>query len=175
MITQLKRTPGLYLAGFMGAGKTTIGRLLAERLGWPFADLDDDIEVQEGVPIADIFRNRGEAEFRRIEREALHARVRAIERGDPLVLAVGGGAFVQPDNFALISGNGISIWLDCPLDTIKRRIAGQTHRPLAADQQNFERLYAARREHYSRADYRIEIGSDDPRVAVDTILLLPVF
>src|SRR6185369_15725528 len=71
MDLRLKRTPGLYLVGFMGCGKSTVGRLVADALGWRFVDVDDDIEAREGCPISDIFETRGEREFRRIESEAI--------------------------------------------------------------------------------------------------------
>ena len=118
MILKLKNTPGIYLVGFMGSGKTTIGRLLAERLGWHFADLDDEIEAQQGSSIAEIFDLRGEEEFRRIETGVVRAQVRTIERGRPTVVALGGGTFAQQANFDLLENNGVSIWLDCPLETV---------------------------------------------------------
>ena len=175
MITKLKRTPGLYVVGFMAAGKTTIGKVLAEQLGWAFADLDDDIESAERRTISEIFDASGEAEFRRIETAALRARVCSIERGTPTVLAVGGGAYAQPANYDLVRNNGITLWLDCPLETVKQRVATATHRPLARDPERFERLYRERQEAYARADYRIEIVSDDPLAAVETIVKLPIF
>ena len=109
MILTLKRTPGIYLVGFMGSGKSTIGRLLAERIGWHFVDLDAEIEAAESMSILDIFETRGEAEFRRIEREKMRALVRAIESGRPTVLALGGGAIVQHENHALLENNGVAI------------------------------------------------------------------
>jgi shikimate kinase len=175
MILKLKRTPGIYLTGFMASGKTTIGKLLGERLGWHFTDLDREIEAQEGISIADIFDRRGEPEFRRIETEVLRARVCSIERGHPAVVALGGGTFVQPGNFDLVENNGITIWLDCPLDTVRRRIAEPSSRPLARDAQRFEELFQARQASYARAEYRIAIECDDPAVAVDAILKLPAF
>lgn len=175
MITRLKRSPGLYVVGFMAAGKTTIGKLLAEQLGWGFADLDDDIEAAARRSITDIFETHGEAEFRRMETEALRARVRLIERGSPTVLALGGGAYAQPGNFEMVRDNGITVWLDCPIETVKRRVAAATHRPLARDPERFGRLYEERRECYSRADYRILIESDDPAAAVGAVLKLPIF
>ncbi len=175
MILKLKRTPGIYLAGFMASGKTTIGRLLAEQLGWHFTDLDQEIEAQQGMSIADIFDQRGEPEFRRIETEALRARVRAIERGQPAVVALGGGTFAQPGNFDLVENNGITIWLDCPLEIVRRRIAEPSSRPLARDAQRFEDLFQARQAAYARADYRIAIESDDPSATVEAILILPAF
>jgi shikimate kinase len=175
MITRLKRTPGIYLVGFMGSGKTTIGRLLAERLGWHFADTDQEIEQQQRSSISGIFETGGETEFRRIETDTIRARVRQIELGRPTVVALGGGAFVQPVNFDLLQENGVTVWLDCPLATIDRRIRAETHRPLARDPAQFERLYQSRQEAYSRAHFRIAIESDDPAVAVEAILKLPIF
>ena len=172
MILKLKRTPGIYLVGFMGSGKTTIGRLLAEQLGWQFADLDDDIEDQKAMPITEIFDALGEGEFRRIETAALARRVHDIENGAATVLALGGGAFAQPVNVQLVADRGISAWLDCPAETAWKRVSGASHRPLARDREQFLELYAARRPHYSRADCRIEILSDDPAVAANAILSL---
>jgi shikimate kinase len=159
----------------MAAGKTTVGRMLADRLGWTFADLDDDIEKSEGQTIADIFDQRGEAEFRRIEYDAVRSRVRTVERGCPTVVALGGGAFAQPKNRTLLSENGITIWLDCDFDRVCARLAGTSHRPLARDGEKFARLYQERQSDYSEAEYRVAIASDDPATTVDAILALPFF
>ncbi|MGD0360370.1 MAG: shikimate kinase [Bryobacteraceae bacterium] len=175
MILKLKRTPGIYLVGFMGSGKSTIGRLLAERIGWHFVDLDAEIEAAEKTAIVEIFESRGEGEFRRLERETLRRHVRAIECGRPAVLALGGGTIVQPENHALLEENGVSIWLDCPFETVRRRVGPASHRPLARDPVSFAELYEARREWYARADYRVPIESDDPAVAVEAVLRLPLF
>jgi len=175
MILKLKRTPGLYLVGFMGCGKSVVGAQLAERLGWSFGDLDTDIVSAEGVSIAEIFDSRGEDQFRLLESEALLRRVQMVRAGEPLVLALGGGAFVQPRNYRLVEDNGISVWLDCPLNLIRRRLADSTDRPLARDPKKFELLYYTRREGYALADYHIEITSDNPATAVDAVLNLPLF
>jgi len=175
MILKLKRTPGIYLVGFMGSGKSTIGRLLADRMGWHFVDLDAEIEATQGASIFEIFETRGEAEFRRIEREKMRALVRAIESGRPTVLALGGGAIVQPEIYALVENNGITVWLDCPFETVRRRVEQASHRPLARDPVGLAQLYETRRESYARADYRIAIESDDPAVAVEAVLRLPLF
>ncbi len=175
MIVKLARTPGIYLVGFMGSGKSTVGRLLADRLGWNFVDLDEEIEAQQRMRIGEIFDRYGEAYFRRLEHEALRRHVRAIQRGEPTVLALGGGAFAQPENYALIEENGISIWLDCPLEVARRRIEQDTNRPLARDPAKFEQLYHARRASYARADYRIEVTGEDPEQIVEAILRLPAF
>ena len=175
MILKLKRTPGIYLVGFMAAGKTTIGRLLAHELGWSFADVDEDIVGAEGSSIAEIFDARGEQEFREIEREAIRKRVSEVERGRPMVVALGGGAFAQESNRELLEENGISIWLDCPYPTVCRRIEDTSHRPLARDPEKFKKLFEDRRAPYSKAEYRIEINSDDPAEVVAAILKLPIF
>jgi len=175
MILRLKRTPGIYLTGFMASGKTTIGRLLAERLGWHFVDLDAEIEAAEHCLIAEIFDTRGEEAFRRAETEALQQRVRAVERGTPTVVALGGGTFVQNDNFQLLENNGVTIWLDAPLEMVRRRVGQNSGRPLAREAAAFEELYRVRRTAYGRADFRIEIEDDDPARAVDAVLGLPIF
>ncbi|MDQ6700685.1 MAG: shikimate kinase [Acidobacteriota bacterium] len=175
MIFRLKRTPGIYLVGFMGSGKSTVGQLLANRIGWTFFDLDSEIEASQKSSIAEIFETRGEAEFRRLESEAIRARVRRIECGIPAVVALGGGAFVQPDVYALLMGNGVSIWLDCPFDLIQNRVARNGVRPLARDPVAFEQLYNDRRKYYGLADFRIEVTEDDPGRTVESVLELSLF
>jgi shikimate kinase len=175
MILKLKRTPGIYLVGYMGSGKSTIGRRLAEELGWGFVDLDEEIEAAEGRPIRAIFDQQGEAAFRRLEHEALVAHVRQIQAGMPTVLALGGGAFSRRENRELIADNGISIWLRCPVETLWERVSRAAHRPLARDRASFEELYLARRPDYELAEYWIEARSDNPMVAVAAFLELPLF
>lgn len=174
MNLRLKGTPGIYLVGFMGSGKSTVGRLLAHRMGWNFFDTDDEIEAAEKVTISEIFAKRGEAEFRRMESEILRQHTRWIERGRPAVLALGGGAFVQPENRGLLESHGITVWLDCPFEVVARRVAAASHRPLARDPEAFAALYQARREAYALADIHIGIASDDPAIAVETILGHPL-
>jgi shikimate kinase len=175
MILKLKRTPAIYLIGFMGCGKSTVGRALADELGWSFIDLDEEIEKAQSAAISDIFDTRGEAAFRGIETAALRDRVRKVQSGCPQVVSLGGGAFLADENFELVSNNGVTVWLDCPLSQIERRIAGQTHRPLARDPERLRNLFEARRDGYARADYRIEVIDDDIRSAVARILALPLF
>lgn len=175
MNLKLKRTPGIYLVGFMGSGKSTVGRSLAKRLGWRFADLDEDIESHARRTITEIFETDGEDEFRRIEAEMLKKRIRDVARGVPWVIAVGGGCFVREQNLDLMQNHGISVWLDAPLEMLKARVAHATHRPLARDLDRFEQLYDARRPCYALADYHIEIGPDGSQGAVESILQLPIF
>ena len=174
MNVRLKRTPGLYLVGFMGSGKTTVGRHLAHRLGWNFFDLDHEIEAAEKTTIAKLFDTRGEPEFRRIETEMLRQHVRWIERGRPAVLALGGGAFVDAANRELILQNGIAIWLDCPFERVNQRVGDTSDRPLARDPQRFAALYESRREMYALADMRIAIEGDDAGQALEAVLNHPM-
>ena len=174
MNLKLKRTPGLYLLGFMASGKSTVGRHLAERLGWSFFDTDHEIEAAEKATIAQLFDARGEEEFRRIESEILREHVRWIERGRPAVLALGGGAYLASENRSLLAENGITVWLDCPFEVVERRAAHSPHRPLARDPERFAALYTARIETYRLADIHVPIHSDDPGQAVDAILAHPL-
>ncbi len=172
MDSTLKRSPGVYLTGFMASGKTTIARALADRLGWDFVDLDAEIESAEHTTVAEMFASRGEPEFRRIETETIRRVMRRVERGMPSVIALGGGSFVQPANVALLANHGISIWLDCPFDVIAARITEAESRPLARDPEGFRRLYEERRAAYSRAHYRVDADCEIER-AVELILELP--
>jgi shikimate kinase len=175
MHIKLKRTPGLYLAGFMGSGKSTVGRLLADKLGWDFVDLDSEIEAREQTSIGQIFELRGEAEFRRMETDMIRYWVRAIERGSPTVISLGGGAFVHPGNFDLMNSHGISIWIDCSFEVIQQRLAEEpADRPLARDPHKFRQLFEDRRELYAKANFRVE-GDCDPDKSVDAVLSLPIW
>ena len=175
MNLRLKQTPGIYLLGFMGSGKSTVGRHLARRLGWSFFDLDDEIEAAERATIARIFDDRGEAEFRRIESEILAQHVHLIERGRPAVVALGGGAFLAPANRELAANHGVTVWLDCDFDRIARRVAQATHRPLARDPEKLAALFDARRDIYRLADVHVPIETDDAEAVADAILAHPLF
>ena len=174
MNIKLKGTPGIYLVGFMCSGKSTVGRLLAHRLGWSFFDTDAEIEAAEKSSIAEIFAKRGEPEFRRIETEILRQHALWIEHGRPSVLALGGGVFTLPENRRILEDRGVTVWLDCPLDLVSRRAAQASHRPLARDPQTLAALYESRRPAYALADVHIPVQSDDPAVAVDAILRHPL-
>lgn len=175
MILRLKRTPGLYLVGFMGCGKSTVGRIVADELGWNFIDLDERIEKATSTAIADLFESRGEAAFREIEREHLREVVKAVERGVPSVVSLGGGTFADETNFQLLENNGVSIWMDCSLEILERRVARHSHRPLARDPERFRDLFEKRRPAYARADFRIEVSDADARDHALAILRLPLF
>jgi shikimate kinase len=169
---KLKRTPGIYLVGFMGSGKTTVGRMFAEEIGWRFADLDDDIEAQQRCSISELFERMGEEEFRRIESEALWRRIQSIQRGMPTVLALGGGAFTRENNIEMMSEHGVTVWLDTDFDVVKKRVSASNHRPLARDPERFAALYEQRRAFYARAEYRVHIPFDDSRKAAAELVAL---
>lgn len=175
MILKLKRTPGIYLVGFMGCGKSTVGVRVADELGWTYVDMDEDIVKAQGRGIVDIFDTGGESAFREIESECIRKRVRMIQTGRPMVLSLGGGAFAEETNYKLLRENGISIWLDASLDLIRHRLAGATDRPLARDPKRFEALYQSRQPAYAKADYRIPVAGNDPGPVVAAILGLPLF
>lgn len=160
------------LVGFMGSGKTTVGRALASHIGGRFLDLDDLIEAAQKRTIAQIFETEGESAFRQIEHEALGsalAEASLSQTDPPLVLALGGGAFPQEPNQLLLSDTAITCWLDVPFARALQRVQSATHRPLARDPHKFEQLYQQRIAAYQKANHRIPIESDDPKEAVAVI------
>lgn len=144
----------IYLVGFMAAGKTTVARALARRLGWGAEDVDELIEARERRAVADIFSRSGEAYFRAVEREIL----RLLLPLRHVVVATGGGTFVDAENRAAIMRDGLSVWLDVPFEAVLARLPGDGRRPLAADRAQMERLFAARQAAYALAHMRIETG-----------------
>jgi shikimate kinase len=149
----------VFLVGFMGAGKTSVGKALGLRLGWPFEDLDDRVERREGRSIERIFKESGEEAFRRAEHAALRELV--SELGDsPRIVALGGGAFVRTENAELLRGAGVStVFLDGPVEELFRRCQQQQlERPLRSDIDEFRRLYRARHGHYEAAGVRVDTG-----------------
>jgi shikimate kinase len=159
------------LIGFMGCGKTTVGRLLAERLGWRFVDLDSRIVERAGCTIVEIFRRHGESVFREIESEVLdRALGETSEKGLPTVFALGGGTLTRPENLGRLRNSGVAlVWLDCPIDELLKRCAGVTDRPMFQDESSFRRLYVERLFQYRQADYRVDATSD-PAQVVERIL-----
>lgn len=152
----------------MGAGKSTVGPLIARRLGYDFIDLDLMIESRTGKSISEIFADSGEDEFRRLEAVALES-CRRIER---TVIALGGGAFTVDLNRQLIQEIGKAVWLDCPLKTCLERVSGDRSRPLLSDDDAVESLYRGRRIHYAKADFVIDTGPLSPEEAADQIISL---
>jgi shikimate kinase len=155
----------IYLVGFMGAGKSTVGRRLAERLGWSFVDLDIAIEARAGEPIRELFRRAGELHFRRLESEEL----RRVSGGARIVVALGGGAFCLPENEATVRATGTSVYLDAPAGVLYARCDGDDARPLFSDRAGMEELLDRRRPLYERADFRVDASCPVEEV-VDQIL-----
>jgi shikimate kinase len=145
------------LVGFMGAGKTSVGAELARLLGWPFEDLDDRIQSCEGRTIEEIFRDSGEAEFRRCEHMALRDLL-AESESNCRVIALGGGAFAQPGNASLLRDRNIpSVFLDAPVQELFRRCQKQElNRPLRQNEAQFRNLYDMRRPLYMTATHHVE-------------------
>jgi shikimate kinase len=155
----------VYLVGFMGCGKTSVGRALARRLDWRLVDVDELIEQREHQTVAELFARRGEPYFRAVERAVLMDQ--AAERH--VVVATGGGTFVDPQNRALINRDGVSVWLDVPLDRLVARVPADGRRPLAADRVEFERLYQARRSAYEQAHHRVDASRAGVQAIVEQL------
>jgi shikimate kinase len=146
----------VFLVGFMGAGKSSVGRALGKRLNWIFEDLDDRIERRAGRSVPEIFRASGESGFRRAEHEALGDLLPELRSGGRII-ALGGGAFVQKNNAALLKHAGVpTIFLDASVDELWRRCCAQAReagaeRPLLGSPEQFRKLYQNRRRSYRRA------------------------
>lgn len=144
----------VYLVGFMAAGKTTVARALAERLGWRVEDIDALIEARERRTVADIFSRQGESYFRSVERDILKLLLPIRH----VVVATGGGTFMDAENRASMNLDGLSVWLDVPFESLLARIPADGRRPLAADRGQLERLFATRQAAYAQAHLRIDAG-----------------
>jgi len=148
----------IYLGGFMGAGKTTVGRRVARRLGLSFVDLDTEIERQAGVAIPVIFEREGESGFRQRERAAL----RVLSRRRGIVVATGGGTLSSPENRDLIRRSGKSVFLEAPLEVLFDRIERSSRsRPLFRDRDRARRLYEQRLEGYRDAELTVPVAAGD--------------
>jgi shikimate kinase len=147
----------VFLVGFMGAGKSSVGRVLARELGWIFEDLDERIETREGHTITQIFEEVGEVGFRRIERAVLKEVLSELNRL-PRVIALGGGAFVQSENLNLLrAAGGPTVYLDAPMEELFRRCQEQPiERPLRRDLEQFRALHELRRTYYLKAKWHID-------------------
>jgi shikimate kinase/3-dehydroquinate synthase len=159
----------LVLVGLMGAGKTSIGRRVALRLGLPFRDADTEIEKAAGCTIAELFARYGEPAFRDGERRV----IKRLLAGPPIVLATGGGAFMDPETRREIFERGVSLWLRASLHTLVRRTAGRTHRPLLSGgdpEKVLKNLMALRHPVYAEADIVVQCGEDSPDMTTGRVL-----
>jgi shikimate kinase len=150
----------VFLVGFMGAGKTSVGRALSEHLGWRFEDLDDRIQAREGRTVPEIFQESGETGFRQAEQTALAELLQHQQAGAPLIAALGGGAFAQEEVAALLAEAGaLTVFLDASPDELWRRCGTDVvERPLRREESEFRRLYNARRPRYLQATIHVETG-----------------
>jgi 3-dehydroquinate synthase len=151
----------IVLVGLMGAGKTSIGRRLAARLGLPFRDADQEIELAAGCSIPELFARYGEAAFRDGERRV----IRRLLAGDPMVLAFGGGAFMDARTREATRSEAISVWLRCSLPTLLRRVATRDNRPLLNGvdrEETLRRLIEQRHPVYAEADLIVDCGDEPP-------------
>lgn len=158
----------IILTGFMGTGKSTVGRLLAEELQRPFVDIDSLIAAREGKEISEIFASRGEAYFRRVETSTL----REILQKEGQVIATGGGALLQ--NRELLLSGGHLLCLTAPLAEILRRLENEGGRPLLKGslEEKARGLLAERREIYQEVPWKIDTGGKAPRQVAEEILAL---
>ena len=162
---------GIILTGFMGAGKTTVGALLAGRLGWRFLDSDRVVEERAGMTVAEIFARRGEAAFRELET----ATIREIARGEPLVLALGGGALESAATRALLAS--LSSWrivfLEAPFDILIGRCAGQLEgpvRPVLRDRERLAERWQSRLPWYAEAHLTVATAELTPQAVAESIV-----
>lgn len=155
------------LIGFMGTGKTEVGKLLAAALNRRLVDTDDQIEAAEGRTINDIFASDGEAYFRRKEAEV----IAALSKQTGLVLSTGGGCVINPENVRNLRESGYVIWLDATMEELQRRLAGDSKRPLLQQHKDFTALYRQREELYRRAAHvRIDTTGKTPLAVSEEIL-----
>ena len=159
----------IVLVGLMGAGKSTVGRRLAKRLGLPFVDSDDAIEDAAGFSAAEVFERYGEADFRDGERRL----VARLMDGDVRVIATGGGAYVDPRTRQLLNERSITIWLDAPVDILADRTGRRDTRPLLRNgdrKGTLERLAEQRGPAYAEAHIRVLSGQGAHKDVVDSIV-----
>lgn len=159
----------IVLVGFKGTGKTTVGRQLAERLGYTFVDLDAALEAQSGVPIPQLFTERGEAEFRALEAQM----VERVARQKRCVIATGGGTVVDPQNLRALKDSGVVVALTADLDTLVARLSTEAGRPILRGgdvRTRVEQLLSERRDTYAQADVTVDTTGRTIDETVDCVL-----
>jgi shikimate kinase len=156
----------VYLVGMPGAGKSVVGRELADRLGVPFVDLDTEIEREQGRPITEIFEHDGEAAFRALEAAAL------VKAGahDPSVVSCGGGVVLEPANRITLRNTGTVVYLDVTLEQLRERVRPAEDRPLIREEGDLERLLAERGPLYREFAGHVVDGGPPPDAVADAIV-----
>jgi shikimate kinase len=158
----------IYLIGFMGSGKTSVGWRLAKKLGWQFIDLDEEIERGQGRPVAEIFRDHGEARFRQLERECLK-RLSSSASAEKSVIALGGGTFLDPENRAVTESTGLTVWLKVSFATVAGRVKIDSTRPKFSSEEQAESLFQSRVPYYALAKMHISTDQGTPEAVADEI------
>ncbi len=160
----------IVLTGFMGTGKTSVGRILSARLNWPLVDTDEVVEELAGRPVPEIIRVEGESVFRRWEREAC----KRVATGKRQVVATGGGALLDPVNRATLSDGGLLVCLTCQPEEIVRRLEGDDTRPLLDHDPvtRIRRLLDARATVYDALPHHVDTTTGSPEQVADEILSL---
>lgn len=172
-----KRHQRIYLTGFMGSGKSTIGPILANTIGYGFVDVDRAIEQQTGKEVRDIFRESGEEYFRILERTLLAG----LSRQEHMVISLGGGTIADPISFPIIRESGILVYLKTAPDHLFKRLHHKTDRPILVDasgerlseealRTRIEEVYAHRRQFYEQADIIISTDEHKVGITVDQIV-----
>ncbi len=157
----------IYLVGFMGSGKSTVGHILAEKLDMEFIDVDTEIEKKENKKISEIFKEKGEPYFRELEKKEIDL----ITRKKGIVVSTGGGLGADIENMKKMKETGTVIWLDVPIDIILKRCEKDINRPLLQQPfKDLKKLFEDRKKVYSMSDTHIKIENQTPEEIVQEIL-----
>jgi shikimate kinase len=155
----------IYLVGFMGAGKSSVGRALSKRLGWMLIDLDSEIERSQKMTVQEIFRQFGEPRFRELERKHLER----VSTQRNVVIALGGGAYVDSQNRAIADSTGLTLWLQAAFPRIIQRVKLDGSRPLFEDNDRARRLYDERQPSYAQAQFHVSTDDRTPDAVASEI------
>lgn len=157
----------IFLVGFMGSGKSTVGKILSEKTGLKFVDIDSEIEKKEGKTIKEIFEEKGEKYFRDLEKEE----IRKYSKKKGFVVSTGGGLGADSENMDIMRKNGVVIWLDVSLKEVLRRCGKDMNRPLLKQPvENLRKLFEERKHVYSMADIHVKAEGKEPEKIAEEIL-----
>jgi shikimate kinase len=156
----------VFLVGFMGCGKTTVGKLLAKKMGRPFFDVDREVEQREGKRVSEIFAESGEEHFRALETEQL----KLICKGKKSVVSGGGGCFCGPQNREIIRKHCTTVYLAAEFETLLERILKDNDRPLAQNLEDLRSLFDKRLPDYEKTDFSVSIDDRSPLEIVEEII-----
>ncbi len=157
----------IFLVGFMGSGKSTVGEILSKKTGLKFVDIDSEIEKKEKMSIKDIFEKKGEHYFRELEKKEIEE----FSQKDGFVVSTGGGLGANPENMEKMKKHGVVVWLQVSLDEVLRRCGNDKNRPLLNQPlENLKKLFEDRQKVYSLADIKINTESKEPEKLAEEIL-----